>query len=288
MEVCNHCVDQAPSMPWLDKEIRKPAQTLRISVGPGLRERLHRPRRRRPYGYHAAAAAAAISDSSRSIGGDITPLAVDTVVLDPFGGDWPERVEANVKRDLRPADPSFPQGCYKLASEVKTRRRCGRRTRRTRIDSLVARRILEPRLDVWRQGRLPIGIEPDIRVLQEANLDLPGTKVSFDHGRRDWRPWQVSMKFELHAGLQPSGGPGERVPNVSILAQEQQFDVAPAWQPLSAQAGRDHAAVVGDQKITRRQPGSDLIDVRLVCRSGDAVEHQQPRPVPPLRRRLRD
>src|SRR6266508_6526415 len=74
-----------------------PYTTLFRSAG----ERLERARGRCPDGEHAAGAGDALPRRGRAL----VPLAVDRMLLEPLLAHGPERVEADVKRDVLDVEP---------------------------------------------------------------------------------------------------------------------------------------------------------------------------------------
>ena len=198
---------------------------------------------------------------------DFVALAVHWVVGELVHSNGPERVEPDVQRDPLDVEP-----IKQLRREVQAgRRRCGRAIA-SRVDRLVALRVLERLGDVGRERSLSgeRALEP------QAPAALAERLQELDRAEPLARP-------EL------ARGSGETFPG-SVLAQalqEQHLRLTAAWA-LEPQPGGEHSRVVDDDERSRRELLGQLVEAPVPGRPSLALVDQESRVVPPLGRMLRD
>ena len=194
-----------------------------------------------------------------------------------------------MERELQNLHAVAAEGVQEARREVQARRRRGDRSRRMRVDGLVALAVLRGRrgesADVRRQRRLAVPIE---QVLDRAAERLDDAETV----RLDAHDAQARLRRgaddELDAGAAPAAGPHERAPASPFEGRrEQELDRSPAGVPRQ-DARRDDARVVDDEAVTRPQEIRKLGEHVVFERRARAVDHEEPRRAAHWARRLGD
>src|SRR5207244_1450158 len=145
-------------------------------------------------------------------------LPVHRVRLELVSAHGPERVQADVERDLLDV-----QASKQLLREVQARRRRRRGAFVTRIQGLVAPGVAKRLVDVGRERRLAVG---PAREPQPPAPIAEGLE-EFDRAEALTRP-------------EASGRPRERLPELVPDLLEQQDLPGPSVPPTNPETRRDH------------------------------------------------
>jgi hypothetical protein len=96
---------------------------------------------------------------------------------------------------------------------------------------------------------------------------------------------------EAASDRQASSRLEQAFPNPAFIGRqgaEQEALNPPSRRPPSAQPRRQHRRVVAEKRIARGEVRGQIREPHMQKRARPPIDHQQPRPVPPLRRHLRN